>query len=395
MTQNYISANGLVVQDLNSIVQEIQTNMNNIYGSNINVEQNSPDGQFINISAQEKKDVLDLVTQFYNNLDVDRVIGIPQQILYKLNGLTIKAYTYSYCYVNVTTTQALTLQGLDENIDNANATGYTVMDTNGNRWILAETTVFDQAETKLLNFRAAELGQVTSLPNMITVMETIVAGVSGVNNPAPNYITGEKGESSSEFRLRRNRMLEKPSQSYEESLQGQLLDLDNVTQAKVYSNRTSSTVNDIPAHTVWVIVQGGDSDNIGRLIYNNVPPGIPMKGTQEVEITKLNGDIETVYYDLPTSINLYIQANIKQLTTTAIDDDFVKEQLAQTTYEIGESAESANLTTALKDILGGLGSPYDVEVSTDGTNFSEYVTPTALDEYFVISTDNITLTVVV
>lgn len=394
MTQNYISANGLVTQDLNSIIQEIQAKMNAIYGSSINVEYNSPDGQFINISSQEKKDVLDLVTQFYNNLDVDRVIGIPQQILYKLNGLTIKAYTYSFCYVNVTTTQALTLEGLDDNINNSGGTGYTVTDVNGNRWILAETTVFTQAETKLLNFRAAELGQVTALPNVITIMETIIAGVSGVNNPASNYITGEKGESASEFRLRRNRMLEKPSQSYEESLQGQLLDLDNVTQAKVYSNRTNSTVNTIPAHAVWVIVQGGDSDDIGRLIYNNVAPGIPMKGTQSVTITKLNGDTETVYYDIARSLNLYITANIKELTSTSVDVDYIKEELAKVTFEIGEAAESAILTTELKNILGGLGTPYDLEVSVDGVTYSEYAVPTDLDQFFSISTANISLTVV-
>ena len=118
MAQNYIGINGLVTQTLEEIRADITQKFISIYGSDINVEQNSPDGQLINIWAQEKKDILDLFTQYYNNLDPDRVIGIPQQILYKLNGLTINAYTYSYVYVNVTTTQSVTLQGLDENIEN-------------------------------------------------------------------------------------------------------------------------------------------------------------------------------------------------------------------------------------------------------------------------------------
>ena len=126
MTQNYIGINGLVTQDLASIKNDLVSKAKDIYGQSINVEQNSPDGQWINIWAQEKKDALDLAATIYNNLDVDRVVGIPQQILYKLNGLTINAYTYSYVYINVLTSIDVTLQGLDENIENADGVGYTV-----------------------------------------------------------------------------------------------------------------------------------------------------------------------------------------------------------------------------------------------------------------------------
>ena len=115
--QNYIGINGLVTQSLEEIIQDLKSKYKSIYGQDINLEQNSPDGQWINILAQGKKDMLDLFTQFYNNLDPDRVIGIPQQILYKLNGLIIQAYTYSYVYVNVTVTEDVTLQGLDNNIE--------------------------------------------------------------------------------------------------------------------------------------------------------------------------------------------------------------------------------------------------------------------------------------
>ena len=389
---NYIGNNGLVVQSLEEILADLTEQFQSIYGYDINLEQNSPDGQWLNILAQEKKDILDLFTQYYNNLDVDRVVGIPQQILYKLNGLTIKAFTYSYVYVNVTTTAPVNLQGLDDNIENADGTGYTVTDTNGNRWILAESQSLT-AGTHLLNFRSAELGGVTALPNTITVMETIIAGVSGVNNPANNYITGNVGESDSEFRLRRNQSMSVPSQGFADSIQSQLLNLDNVTEAKVFQNRTSSPVNGIPAHTVWVVVEGGNSQDIGQVIYANMPPGIPMKGDETVNITRPNGEIEVVQYDLPTASDLYINATIK-LLGGAIDEDYLKEQLVTLTFEIGETVEAANITTEIKNIIGGNGTPYDVELSTDGITYSEVVTPANLDEYFTINTADITITVV-
>lgn len=389
---NYIGNNGLVVQTYDEILEDLTNQFKNIYGADINIDQNSPDGQWLNILAQEKKDILDLFTQYYNNLDVDRVIGIPQQILYKLNGLTIKAYTYSYAYVNVTVTAPVNLQGLDTNIENADGTGYTVVDTNGNRWILAESQSL-QPGTYLLNFRAAQLGAVTALPNTINVMETIIAGVSGVNNPANNYVTGNIGESDSQYRLRRNQSMALPSQGFADSIRAQILNLPNVTECKVYQNRTSSTVNEIPPNTVWVIVEGGNSQEIGQIIYNNMPPGIPMKGDEEVQIVRPSGDVETVNYDLPNPTPLYILMNIKVLGG-AIDEDYLKTQLSQLTFEIGQSAEAVNISTEVKNIIGGNGTPYDLEVSADGVTYSEIVSPAGLDDYFTISTDNINIQVV-
>lgn len=393
MTQNYIGINGLVTQSLEEIRADLVSKFQNIYGNNINIEQNSPDGQFINLLAQEKKDTLDLFTQFYNNLDPDRVIGIPQQILYKLNGLTINAYTYSYVYVNVTTTQPVNLQGLDENIESADATGYTVRDTNGNRWILATSTNLEVGEF-LLSFRAAELGSVTALPNTINIMETVLLGVSGVNNPANNYITGNQGETSAQFRQRRNQAMAVAAQGFDDAIESQMLNLENVTQCKVYDNRIDEIENEIPPHTVWVIVEGGTPEEIGRIIYNNLPPGIPMKGTQSVSISKTNGQIQVINYDLPTAVPLYVRATIKNFANTNIDINYIKQQLALLDFKIGALVESLVIQNEIKNVIGETGSPYNCEISLNGSTWVDYLTPVGLDEYFSISTNNITLTVV-
>lgn len=391
--QNYIGINGLVTQSLEEIIQDLKSKYKSIYGQDINLEQNSPDGQWINILAQGKKDMLDLFTQFYNNLDPDRVIGIPQQILYKLNGLIIQAYTYSYVYVNVIVTEDVTLQGLDNNIESADGTGYTVRGENGNRWILA-TTQNLSAGTHLLNFRAADLGSITALPNTINVMETILKGVAGVNNPANNYIIGNTGESSAQYRKRRNQAMAVPSQGFDESTQSQMLNLPNVTQCKIYDNRSDVVVNGIPAHGIWVIVEGGTPAEIGRVIYNNLPPGIPMKGSQQVQVPKINGDILTVLYDIPKPVPLYIKAIIKNFSDTDIDKKYIKEQLSLIDYNIQERAETSNITAVLKEAVGESGNPYNVEISLNGTNWAEDLEPTGLDEFFTIQPDNITLSVV-
>lgn len=360
MTQNYIGINGIVTQDLNSILAELQDNLKGIYGDNINLESNTADGQWLNILAQQKIDALDFQVQLYNNLDVDSVVGLPQQVLYKLNGLTIKDFTYSWVYVNVTVTQNVTLSGLDADIANVDGTGYTVSDINGNNWILAESISLVQSETPyLLLFRAQELGQVTALANTITTMSTIVAGVTEVNNPANNFITGQTGETAAEFRTRRNRSLQTPSQGFKESIEGQLLALNDVSDAKVYDNKDNANIDG-----VQVIVQGGTSNEIGNIIYNNLPPGINTQGAYQATITVNNRD-KVLNYDKPNPIPILVKGTIESLTgyPNDIDLDYVKRTLASRQFNISEIAESANITTELKNILGETGSPYDVELS--------------------------------
>lgn len=209
---------------------------------------------------------------------------------------------------------------------------------------------------------------------------------------ANNYITGQKGESDSEYRTRRNKSLSLPSQGFEDSIEGQLLNLTNVNQVKIYSNRDNFVVDTIPPHTLWVIVEGGDSEEIAKIIYNNIPPGIPMKGEQSVQVAKPNGNLITINYDLPTAEDLYLDVKIKLLYGD-IDENYIKEELAKLTFDIGQIAESVNIATTIKNLIGETGSPYDIEISKDGIEYSSTILPTGLDNYFTIKVENINLMV--
>ena len=185
-----------------------------------------------------------------------------------------------------------------------------------------------------------------------------------------------------------------PSQGFDESTQSQMLTLETVKECKVYDNRSDEIVNDIPAHGIWVIVRGGLPQEIGRVIYNNLPPGIPMKGNEQVIISKINGDLEKIYYDIAKPTNLYVRATIKNFSDTDLDEDYIKQQLSESEYQIGEQAESATLLGSIKQTIGETGTPYNVEISVNNIDWVEYISPTGLDEYFVITPENITLTVI-
>ena len=74
MTDSF-SSNGLQVSTNAELVENLTTSFQSIYGSDISVDQNSPDGQMINIFAQGQTDIRELLVQIYNSFDPDNCSG--------------------------------------------------------------------------------------------------------------------------------------------------------------------------------------------------------------------------------------------------------------------------------------------------------------------------------
>lgn len=391
---NQITKDGIETDDLQTILAELTEDFKNIYGQDINLEQSTPDGQLINILAQAKRDTLDLAVQSYNLFNPETVIGRAQDNLYKLIGLYRKASKFSFVQVNVTITAPANLQGLDDDVENPDGVGYTLSDTNGNNFILVNSTNLTSAGTYLLDFRAQNIGAIQVLPNTIKNMVSVIRGVSYVNNPSVQYQTGNDEETDAEFRIRFNKSRSLSGKGFNDSLLAALLNINLVTDAQVYSNRTNVTDSDgTPAHSVWVIVEGGTDEEVAEAIYSNVSDGSGMRGAQQVALRKSNGLFETIYFDRAQSEPLYVKATLKNLTTRDLDLDAIKQALIQgLNFKIYGSVDTAEITCILRDYSSDY-VPYNVEISVNNTTWAEYLLPQNKQNKFTLTADNITLTV--
>lgn len=390
MAENYIDSTGIHTQNINEIVAELEAAYKNIYGQDINVDSNTPDGQRIHIEAQAKADVLNFATQVYNSFDVDAVGGAAQDRLYKINNVYRKSSEYSYVQVNVTATGNVNLQGLDV----SESAAYTVSDLNGNKYLLVDSVVLS-AGTTLLEFRAEKPGAVEVTPNTITNMVTIVAGISGVTNPTAQFVTGADEESDAEFRIRRNKSTAISGRGFYDNLLGDLLSVPLVTAAEVYEN--DGNVSEIPQEpsksAVWCIVEGGSNEDIARVIYANKTMGCKQVGDTEVTITRADGSDFVAKFDRPQTQDLYLQLKIKSKLTTPPDAGYIKSQLvSRLKFEIYASVDSSEITAA---VIGIDPSIYvtSSKVSTDGARWEDYVTPSTKDKFFILSESNIDITV--
>lgn len=391
---NQITKDGIETDDLQTILAELTEDFKNIYGQDINLEQSTSDGQLINILAQAKRDTLDLAVQSYNLFNPETVIGRAQDNLYKLIGLYRKASKFSFVQVNVTITAPANLQGLDDDVENPDGVGYTLSDTNGNNFILVNSTNLTSAGTYLLDFRAQNIGAIQVLPNTIKNMVSVIRGVSYVNNPSVQYQTGSDEETDAEFRIRFNKSRSLSGKGFNDSLLAALLNINLVTDAQVYSNRTNATDSDgTPAHSVWVIVEGGTDEEVAEAIYSNVSDGSGMRGAQLVALRKSNGLFETIYFDRAQSEPLYVKATLKNLTTRELDLDAIKQALIQgLNFKIYGSVDTAEITCILRDYSSDY-VPYNVEISVNNTTWEEYLLPQNKQNKFTLTADNITLTV--
>ncbi len=387
---NQITTDGLETATQSELVTQLTDALKAIYGSDINTDPDSPDGQMIGIYVQAVLDALDLLTQIYNTFDPDTAIGRTLDERCAINGIQRLGGTFTLTNVTVITDRALNLVGLDGDIDNPDGTGYTVSDNEGNQYILAASQTIPSAGTYVYEFRAKNNGAVLTVPNTIIVPVTIVLGVVSVNNPTVYTSLGINQETDAQLRLRRQKSVSLSSQGYLAGLLAALLNINGVTSAYVYENNTGSTdVDSIPSHSIWVIVQGGDDDLIGEAIYSKRNAGCGMKGSEVVDITQVDGSIFQVKFDRTSSENLYMKAHVTSINGVDTPDlTYIKAQLVLLlTPGVNEGVNINELSTLVQQI-----DPNALVVPTSGDGFSltasayaNILNPSAKNKQFAVA----------
>lgn len=383
-----LNENGLQTSTAPELLQTLQNDFKNIYGEDVLLDSSTPDGQWLNILVQKGVDVRGLLTQLYNSFNPNNTQGSLLDQRCAINNVFRKAGTFTTVTVNVVTDRALTLQGLDDNYNNPEATGYTIQDNEGNRFILVNTTTLSTGSNSLL-FRSETLGGVVVLPNTLTTPVTIVLGVVSVNNPTTANAIGTVEESDEELKIRRRQSVAISSFGYLNGLQAVLLQLPGVTDAKVYENYTSSTdANGTPAHCIWVVMDGGAISDIAETIYSRKCPGTSMRGNITYTITTEAQTQFIAKWDNATVTPFYIKFNIKPtVADITFNQTAIKEYIEQRLmFKIGEFAETASITEIAQnaiDSVGGQGYAVNVQISTDQTTWVEYLEPIVATRYSV------------
>lgn len=389
MTKPEFTPSGIQVQTFQEIYDELAAGYRGIYGEDINLDPDSPDGQRVAIEAQARLDLQSFGALLYQQIDPDFALGQRLNSLIKLSGITRRPATRSQVDVTLTTDRPLTLPA-----------DYAVEDDLGQAWTTL-STVDALAGANTVTLFAENFGAVEADAGTVTEPVTFVIGVLSVTNPTAATV-GQDEETDEQLRIRRNRSLENPATSTVGSLFTILGNLGNVTDLSIYENDqdTTDTERDIPPHTLWIVIEGGSVDEIAETIAKNKTGGTGLKGDVDgvyVEtLERPNGDeydiIHVMRFDRPTEIPLYINLTAtRKNASESVNIDLIKETLAARTFAINKNAIASDLYSTVYQ-AGTNFVATDLEISIDDVTYTDGRIESDADQKFTISEANITVT---
>lgn len=390
-----LDGTGLTLKTLPEIVTALEDGYKSVFGDDINLDSDTPDGQIIGIQAQEGVDLREVLRDIYTARDPDQAQGINLDVLCALNGVKRAGGTFTVTPVNITVDRSVMLKGLDaasESID-VPAGVYTVKDDAGTQFALLNSVTI-AAGAHSLPFRAVALGAVQVTIGTITTPVTAQAGVTAINNSASVTTQGVDEESDAALRIRRSRSVSGASQGYTDSIEAAVLEIAGVTACICDENVTDVTDSrGIPPHSIWVIVEGGADADIAKAIYATRSAGSGMYGSEVVSVTRPNGRTMEIKFDRSGTEPLYARFSIVVIGVGTIDTDNLKALIVENvTYEIGEDASGDRITCYLKT----LNPKYQItgmQLSLTGSSgWAEVVSLASIMNQFELAVARITIT---
>ncbi|ENG0954431.1 baseplate J/gp47 family protein [Yersinia enterocolitica] len=382
--------NGLEIDTFRDLFQTLSDAYKDIYGQDIDLDQESPDGQRVAIEAQARTDIEASLQWLYSQMDPDFNTGDMQQIIAKLHGLYLRTGSRSQRDLNVTTDRPVFLYS-----------GYKIRDQSNQVWFVRQNVTIP-AGTTTVTFFAQDFGKVTGLIADTFTQLTPELGVLSITSDAV-AVVGRDEETPEEFRQRRNRSLENPATGSTGAIFAKVAQLTGVTDLNVGENDTKidDVLTGIPANSIWLVAEGGAVSEIVEVMVKQKGGGTGTKGSvigRYIE-TLIRPDGTTLQiahdmqFDRPVYKPLHINLTAKRkVTNDPVDLDTLKEALAKRVMHIGEEIDANEFYA---DGYGAGRVNYvltNLKISIDGITFTDAELSPGFQGKFTLDVANISIT---
>ncbi len=281
----YLNEYGVVFPDYPTVLEQLKQEYRTIYGEDVYLEADSQDGQWIAVMALAMFDTMQVASAVYNSFSPLTAQSDALTRNVKINGIRRLSPSFS--------TADLRIIGQAGSI----ITNGQAEDTLGQKWNLPASVTIPVGGEITVTATAAQVGAISAAANTITKIATPTIGWQSVTNLAA-ATEGDPVETDAQLRRRQTNSTMIPSQTVMEGIVGAVASLEGVSRYRGYENDTTTTNADgIPAHSISLVVEGGDTTQIADAIANKKPAGTGTYGTTSV----------TVYdqYNIPNVIKLY------------------------------------------------------------------------------------------
>lgn len=329
-----ITADGITAPAFAEILEFLQDKYRQIYGADIYLGNDSQDGQFLGLIAREFSNNNSAIIECYNSRSPLTAYGDALSRNVQINGISRKVPTNS--------TVTLVLIGVAGTTIN---NGY-VADQLENLWALPSPLVIGVNGQVTATATCQTIGAVIAAPNTVNRISTPTRGWQTATNPS-SAIIGAPVETDLALRKRQAKSVSIPSQSMRAGIEGALLSLDGVVQARVFENDTDKAdFRGLPPHSIAAVVVGGVSTEIAQTIFTTKSSGCRMIGNTEVGILDNNDNPAYITYYAAEVVTPTIEVRLR---ANAGYSDAIGTRIAKAVsdyvnaLEIGETASNNKL----------------------------------------------------
>ena len=300
-TAPIIDARGITAPNYADALAYLQQSFRSIYGADIYLGNDSQDGQMLGVLALAISDANAAIIAAYNAFSPNTAQGNGLSSNVKINGISRGVVTSSQVDLQVIGQAGTVIaQGI-------------ARDVNGNNWALPATVTIPPAGTITVTAICTASGAVVADIDQVNTIATPTRGWQSVTN-ASAAEPGAPVETDSALRQRQKTSVALPSRTVLEGTTGAVANIPGVTRLATYENDTGVTdANGIPAHSMSLVVEGGDVAAIAKAIADKKGPGSGTFGTTSQEVVDVYGRPLTIYFFRPTYQAMAVEIALRPL----------------------------------------------------------------------------------
>jgi uncharacterized phage protein gp47/JayE len=299
------STNGLLVPSYDETRQNVIDKAKIVFGDDIDTSETSVIGRLISVIALVSDDLLQALQGVYDASNPDNAQGVYLDNLAALRGFTRRPAQAASGLVTFSGTPGTVVPS-----------GSLIQDANGSQFETDQEYEISGAGTIESFVSALTVGEIGTLaPNSIV---TPIAGLDSVSDFS-SFTEGRSVEEDYIFRARIEENFSSGSSS-DLALRSKILDIAEVAQCLVISNRTSEVdANGLQPKSVNVYVYPelavDVQEQVADIIFNNVPLGIYVGGALSFTVSDIQGYDQTVRFSNVELLNVDITVTINRNTS--------------------------------------------------------------------------------
>lgn len=326
-----LTTNGFKIKRLNDILAEIRQRFKDEFGDQIDLADETPEGQIIALFADREAQIWELAQTIYNSQYPATAEGRQLDNVVSITGTTRQGAEFSIAEKGVARGENGTLIP-DGTIVSVTGNSSARFVTQGDSTIdIADGATFKSGYIKLV---AEEAGPTSAPAGTLTEIETPVSGLESFTNEE-DAIIGSEIEDDATLKQRRNQELQIAGSATLEAIFSELSARPLVQAAIVFEN--NKFVEDSegrPPKSLDIVVLGDEEQDLADAIFKVVGGGINTIGDISNEVVDSQGFSHTVKFSRPVEVPIYVELDLTVDPSYPSDGD---DQVKNAIVEYGEN----------------------------------------------------------